>query len=61
MLIGTCFQTEKEGEPGIDDAAGFFAHVFGGDAFEPYVRLIAPTCAYRRNETHICRSARFRS
>jgi hypothetical protein len=42
----TCFQTEKEGEPGIDDAAGFFAHVFGGDAFEPYVCLSASTCAY---------------
>jgi hypothetical protein len=28
---------EKEGEPGIDDAAKFFSHVFGGERFEDYV------------------------
>jgi hypothetical protein len=36
-VILNILQTEKEGEPGIDDAATFFAHIFGGDRFEDYV------------------------
>ena len=36
------FQVDKEG-PGMDDAAGFFAKVFGGDRFEEYVRNL---CSY---------------
>lgn len=31
-------QTDKEG-PSMDDAADFFANVFGGERFEEYVRL----------------------
>lgn len=29
--------TEKEGGIGVDDAAGFFANVFGGERFQDYV------------------------
>lgn len=29
---------EKEGGVGVDDAAGFFANVFGGERFQDYVR-----------------------
>lgn len=30
-------KVDSEG-PGMDDAAGFFANVFGGERFEEYVR-----------------------
>jgi hypothetical protein len=29
---------DKEGGPSMEDAAGFFANVFGGDRFHEYVR-----------------------
>jgi hypothetical protein len=29
---------DKEGGASMEDAAGFFAHVFGGDRFVDYVR-----------------------
>ena len=31
-------QVDKEGGVGMDDAAGFFANVFGGERFNDYVR-----------------------
>lgn len=31
-------QTDKEGGLSMDDAAGFFANVFGGERFIDYVR-----------------------
>lgn len=32
------FQVDKEGGINIEDAAGFFANVFGGERFVDYVR-----------------------
>ena len=32
-----CGQVDKEGGVGMDDAAGFFANVFGGERFKDYV------------------------
>lgn len=58
VLIKASTKTDGEG-PGIDDAAGFFANVFGGERFEEYVREIAIT-----NQNYVltadCRSARSR-
>ena len=31
-------QVDKEGGVGMEDAAGFFANVFGGERFKDYVR-----------------------
>ncbi len=43
---------EKEGGVGVDDAAGFFANVFGGERFQDYVRdyplSIYPTTNHHR-------------
>jgi len=33
--------TEKEGAVGVDDAAGFFANVFGGERFQDYIGEIS--------------------
>ena len=35
-----CVQVDKEGGVGMDDAAGFFANVFGGERFKDYVSLL---------------------
>lgn len=42
VLTRITIKTDGEG-PGIDDAAGFFANVFGGERFEEYVREIFVT------------------
>jgi hypothetical protein len=33
---------DKEGGVGMEDAAGFFANVFGGERFKDYVRSFRP-------------------
>ena len=38
-------QTESEGAVNVEDAAGFFANVFGGERFMDYVRLSPINCA----------------
>ena len=35
-----CFQVDKEGGMNMEDAAGFFANVFGGERFMDYVRRL---------------------
>lgn len=35
--FSTCAQVDKEGGVGMEDAAGFFANVFGGERFNDYV------------------------
>ncbi len=47
----TGVQVDKEG-PGMDDAAGFFAKVFGGDRFEDYVRTPYLHYAIERYNLH---------
>jgi len=38
----TRFQVDKEGAINIEDAAGFFANVFGGERFRDYVSALLP-------------------
>lgn len=40
-LTHCALQTEKEGGVGVDDAAGFFANVFGGERFKDWVRPLS--------------------
>ena len=35
-------QVDKEGGVGMEDAAGFFANVFGGERFKDYVSAKLP-------------------
>ena len=40
-------QVDKEGGVGMEDAAGFFANVFGGERFKDYVSFFLPTFSFR--------------
>ena len=40
MLTGARSQVDKEGGVGMEDAAGFFANVFGGERFRDYVSIL---------------------
>ena len=39
LLMNTRLQVDKEGGVAMEDAAGFFANVFGGEQFMDYVSL----------------------
>ena len=52
-------QVDKEGGVGMDDAAGFFANVFGGERFKDYVSqpflLVSPVLGnYRGSTAPLC-------
>ena len=51
---------DKEGGMAMEDAAGFFANVFGGERFRDYVRPPAPILPTRASRPP-SRSARSRS
>ncbi len=39
MLMNACLKVDKEGGVAMEDAAGFFANVFGGEQFMDYVGI----------------------
>lgn len=41
-------QVDKEGGISMDDAAGFFANVFGGERFRDYVSTSTPYLTHPR-------------
>lgn len=41
MLSSVLYQVDKEAPISMEDAAGFFANVFGGERFHDYVRLLS--------------------
>lgn len=55
-------QVDKEGGVNVEDAAGFFANVFGGERFMDYVRPFPPSFfLYPRLSTlKVCRSEKSR-
>ena len=58
-------QTESEGAVNVEDAAGFFANVFGGERFQDYVRAPSfcsdiPRCLQWNPVSSLHRSERFR-
>ena len=38
--MNACLKVDKEGGVAMEDAAGFFANVFGGERFMDYVRRL---------------------
>ena len=46
-------QVDKEGGVGMEDAAGFFANVFGGERFKDYVSLISSLAKRIRAWSHL--------
>lgn len=52
ILFG--IQVDKEGGVGMEDAAGFFANVFGGERFNDYVRG-PPLCSNQRTKNPVDR------
>lgn len=56
VLIIVSAQVDKEGGVGMEDAAGFFANVFGGERFMDYV---SPTAC--RRHIHNLKQCTYRS